>query len=52
MQFQHDTGSLIQWSELWQLKLNPDKRTVLHIGMTTLHHTYRMVSSADEYKPY
>ena len=39
MQFQHDTDSLIQWCELWQLT---NKCTVLHLGMTNPHHTYQM----------
>ena len=37
MLFQQDIDSLIQWSELWQLKFNPDKCTVLHLGMTNPH---------------
>ena len=44
--------SLIQWSELWQLRFNPDKCTILHLGKVNPHYTYQMGSHLLEASDY
>jgi hypothetical protein len=42
---QEDLDSLINWSNIWQLKFNADKCKILHLGHKNTNHQYTMKSN-------
>jgi len=45
---QEDLTALQEWSQIWQLRFNPDKCHVLHLGSNNQKYKYNMNKSTDE----